>query len=128
MKKLISKFFQWTCVLGTLSIPVLAHADDQALIQGQWLSEVQITERDLIDSLGNHGQKYTVQHQGVVQTDQTVFQILPCAQERLELKECEESQDENKDCTVYALILIRCEDENVLEAMSRKKPHQAHTE
>lgn len=121
MKKLISKFIQWTCVLGTLSIPVLAHAGDQALIKGQLMSEVQNTERDLLDVLGNHGQKYTVQE------NQPVFGIIPCIEERMEVtKYCvEEETYDSEKCKEAKTELSECK---VLEAFSHDQPPHAHTE
>ena len=125
MKKLVSKFIRLTFVLGTLSIPVLAHADDTSLIRGQLEAEVQNTERDLLDSLGNHVQKYMVQQSVIVQKTQPLFQILPCALERLKLKECEESED--TDCHKEAKELNLCEKEAIREAMGNKEPPHAYT-
>jgi hypothetical protein len=130
MKELISKFIRLTFVLGTLSIPVLAHADDQSLIKefkGQLFGEVQNTERELVDSLtdGNNGQKQMVQPQVVVQENQTILKVLTCALEKKNLADCEASDDEDKDCQVQAEALIQCEEKAMQKAMDQNEPPKA---
>jgi len=99
MKKHFSKFIQITAVLGSILAPVLCNAGDHQI---QTMPE---GEAEATVSAGNLPIHYS-----------------PCALEKKNLKDCEASDDEDKDCLIQATALIQCEEKAVRKAMDQNEP------